>query len=105
MIKANLDGATINRHKNSKENHVTHIVSIIKNIQNILVSLLDDNELKLFVLFTLFSSDIDGSLRMDGSVSIMNEAIDTIIITIDIIATTRATFDDSGHSNISQIVR
>jgi hypothetical protein len=39
---------------------------------------------------------------MDGIVSIINVAIDTIIIIIDIIATTRAIFDDSGHSNISQ---
>jgi len=42
---------------------------------------------------------------MDGTVSIINDAIDTTIITMEIIATTRAVFDDSGHSNISQTVR
>ena len=42
---------------------------------------------------------------MDGSVSIINDAIDIIIITIEITATIRALFDDSGHSNISQILR
>jgi hypothetical protein len=42
---------------------------------------------------------------MDGSVSIINDAIDTVIIIIDTTATILAKFDDSGHSNTSQIFR
>jgi hypothetical protein len=38
LIKANFDGATKNRHINSKQNHVTHVVSMIKNIQKYFVS-------------------------------------------------------------------
>jgi len=105
LINANLDGATKNRHINSRENHDTHIVSRIKKNQENLPSPPGCNELNCWVVFTLFSNDIDGSLRMDGSVSIINDAIDIIIITIEITATIRAVFDDSGHSNISQILR
>jgi hypothetical protein len=105
LINANLDGATKNRQITSKVNHVTHIVSRTKNIQENRVSLPECNELYCWVVFTIFSNDSGGSLRMDGSVSIINDAIDTIIITIEIIATTRAALDDSGHSNTSQIVR
>jgi hypothetical protein len=45
------------------------------------------------------------SLRTDGSVSIINNAIETPIITTDITATARARFDDSGHSNTSHTLR
>jgi hypothetical protein len=107
LIKANLDGATKNRQISSKQNHVTHIVSITKNIQKYFVSppdwlsgpfviLLDTDE-------TICGTFI--SLRMDGSVSTINEAMETVIITIDIIAKTRAKFDDSGHSKTSHTAR
>ena len=105
LIKSNLDGATKNRLKSSNKNQVTQMVSSTKNIQENRVSLFTDKELYRSVPFTFDSNDNGGSLRMDGRVSIMNDAIDIIIIMIEIIATTRAMFDDSGHSKISQILR
>jgi hypothetical protein len=105
LIKANLDGATKNLQISSKQNHNTQIVSMIKKIQKYFVS---PPDVVSCPCVALLENEIIGtfiSLRMEGSVSIINDAMDTVIITIDTIATTRAKFDDSGHSNTSQTVR
>jgi hypothetical protein len=107
LIKENFDGATKNRTISSKQNHITHMVSMTKNIQKYVVS---PPPLCTSCPCVIFNVDNIGgggfiSLRIDGSVSIINNAIDNVIMTMDITATARATLDDSGHSNTSQILR
>lgn len=104
-MNANFDGATRNRQINSKQNQATQMVSITKNVQNTFVSPPAWISLVAVPLFVKIGGGTIISLRMLGSVSMMNEAMETVIITIDTMATIRAKLDDSGHSKTSQTAR